>query len=334
MRLAKMTNPRPILVTGATGSIGARLVKRLCKSGQSVRALVRNLERAVCLQGLPNLEILPGDLGRPESLAGCAQGCSQVYHCAAQMPTRDWARARAVNIAGTRAIIEESARAGVEHLIYTSSIGVYGISQAEVITEETPFAPYHQAYFETKQEADRIMARSMERLPITIARVGDVTGPDQYSWTIDPIQKMKRGLMMWPPEAVCGYLNTVYIDNLLDALLLMRGHPAAPGQVFNIVDGEPIRSSDYFRRLAQIAGQPVRQAPVSLLKAGAALLEAGDLLRGRWRSSAPAAIDYLLRKGKIFPEKLHSVLGWSPAIPLGEGFRRTQEWLRQTGQIA
>ena len=80
-----MNNLRPVLVTGATGSIGSALVKRLSESGQRVRAMARSPERAGPLRDLPNVEIVPGDLSQPDSLRGCADGCSTVYHCAAKL---------------------------------------------------------------------------------------------------------------------------------------------------------------------------------------------------------------------------------------------------------
>jgi dihydroflavonol-4-reductase len=80
-----MLSKKLVLVTGATGSIGSVLVKRLSEVGQIVRMVVRNPDRATNLQTIQNIEIVTGDLSQPESLRGCAEGCSLVYHCAADM---------------------------------------------------------------------------------------------------------------------------------------------------------------------------------------------------------------------------------------------------------
>ena len=328
-----MESSKLILVTGATGSIGSVLVKRLSEAGQCLRVVVRNPDRAVHLRRMPHVEIVLGDLSRPDSLRDCAKGCSLVYHCAAQLPSPDWAKSHATNVAGTQAIIHEAARANVERLIYTSTIGVYGLSKAQNITEETPWSQYNQPYFRTKQEAERLVWQAMDQIPTTIARVGDVIGPGQYSWTIDLIQKVKRGLLTPPLDSESGFLNPVYIDNLVDVLLLMGVHPAAPGQIFNVVDGTPIRTGDYFRRLAQMAGKQLTRLPAILMKAGSTILMGYDLLRGRETSFFPGSIDYLLRKGKIYPIKLQSVLGWAPAVPQEEAFRRTEQWLLQEGYL-
>jgi 2-alkyl-3-oxoalkanoate reductase len=328
-----MRSPKPILVTGATGSIGSVLVKRLNAIGQFVRVVVRNPDRAANLQNQANVEIIPGDLSRPDSLRACAEGCSLVYHCAAKLASSDWAGSYATNVIGTRAMIDEAIRAGIEHLIYTSTIGVYGLSDAENITEDTPWSKYNLPYFKTKQEAERIAWQAVDRIPITIARLGDVMGPGQYTWTIDLIKKIDKGLLKPPIDSESGFLNPIYIDNLVDALLLMGAHPEAPGQIFNVVDGVPIRSSDYFRRLAQMAGKRITALPTILLKGAAAFLMGYDLLRGREALIIPGSINYLLRKGKIYPNKIQSLLGWAPAVTQEEAFLRTEQWLHREGYL-
>jgi nucleoside-diphosphate-sugar epimerase len=328
-----MNNIKPILVTGATGSIGSVLVKRLSELGYRVRAIVRNPRKAAALMGMTNVEIFPSDLNKPDSLRGCAEGCSLVYHCAAKLTGRDWVESFATNVAGTQAVIAEAVRAGVERLIYTSTIGVYGLSKVENITEETPWSEYNLPYFKTKQEADRLVWQAAGEIPITIARVGDVMGPGQFTWTIDLIQKLNRGLLQPPLDSESGSLNLVYIDNLVDALLLMGTHPAAPNQIFNVVDGIPIRSGDYFRRLAQMAGKRITPLPALVLKGASTILMEFDLLRGREVSVLPGGVDYLLRKGKIYPNKIQSLLGWVPAVPQEEAFIRTERWLRKEGYL-
>ena len=329
-----MISQKPILVTGATGSIASILVKRLCETGQIVRVVVRNPNRATNLQTMQNIEIVPGDLSRPVSLRGCAEGCSLVYHCAAKLSGSNWAASHATNVMGTQAIIDEAVHSGIERLIYTSTIGVYGLSNVDNITEETSWSKYNEPYFTTKQEAERVVWKAVTNLPIVIARLGDVMGPGQFMWTINLIERIKKGLLPPPLDSESGFLNPIYIDNLIDALLLMGTHPAAPGQAYNVVDGAPIRTSDYIRRLAQMAGKRITAIPAILQKGAAVLLMWYDLLRGREASATPGSVNYLLRKGKIYPNKIQSILGWVPAIPQEEAFYRTKKWLSQEGYIA
>jgi nucleoside-diphosphate-sugar epimerase len=329
-----MKSPKPILVTGATGSIGSVLVKRLSESGQIVRAVVRNPDRAAALRIMANIEIVPGDLNKPDSLRGCAEGCSQVYHCAAKLSGSNRAAFYAINVIGTQALINEAVRVGSERFIYASTIGVYGFSNVENITEEFPWPKCNLPYVATKREAERMVWMAAEQIPVTVARFGDVVGPGQYTWTINFIEKINQGLLKPPVDADSGILNPVYIDNLVDALLLMSTHPAASGQVFNVVDGAPIRISDYVRRLAQMAGKRTFAVPAIILKGTAMLLMWSDLLRGREASITPGSINYLLHKATINADKIRVVLGWTPAINQEEAFRRTEQWLRREGYLS
>lgn len=81
-----------------------------------------------------------------------------------------------------------------------------------------------------------------------------------------------------------------------------------------------------------MAGKQLTPLPAILLKGAAAVLVGYDLLRGR-EPSFYGGIDYLLRKGKIYPNKIQSLLGWTPAVLQEEAFRRTEQWLRQEGYL-
>lgn len=328
-----MTDSPFILVTGATGSIGSALVKRLSEACQRVRAMARNPERASALQGLANVTIVPGDLSRPDSLRGCADGCALVFHCAAKLSGSDRTAFAVVNVGGTQAVVDEAARAGVARFIHASTIGVYGLSNAQDITEEYPWPPCDLPYVATKREAERRVQAAAQRIPVTIARFGDVVGPGQNTWTVGFIQRLNQGLLKPPLDSSSGMLNPVYIENLLDGLLLMSTHPAAAGQVFNLVDSAPMRVSDYIRRLALMAGKRPFAVPASVLKGAAALLMVFDRLRGREASVTPGDVNYLLRKATVSNAKIRAVLGWTPAVDPDEAFRRTEQWLRQEGYI-
>lgn len=299
-----------------------------------MRAVVRNPDRAAGLRGMANVELFPGDLSQRDTLRGCAEGCSQVFHCAAKLTGSDRAAFHAINVTGTQALINESDRANVERFIYASTIGVYGFSEAENISEEFPWPKCDWHYITTKQEAERVVWATAGRMPIVVARFGDVMGPGQYVWTINFIEKINQGLMRPPTDSASGILNPVYIDNLVDALLLMSAHPAAPGQAFNVVDGTPIRASDYIRRLTQMAGKRTSALLAIVLKGATTLLVWKDLLRGREASDTLEGLNYLLRKATISADKIRRLLGWTPAVTQEEAFRRTEQWLRQNGYLS
>ncbi len=320
-----------VLVTGATGSIGFRLAQRLRELGQPVRALVRDLSRAGSLANLEGVEIVSGDLGQPESLVGCTDGCRAVFHCAAKLLGSDMQAFRAVNVDGTRALLKEAARAGVQRFVHVSTIGVYACSEADDIGEDYPWPHTRNPYFLTKQDAERAAWDAAHHVPLAVARLGDVFGPGQYVWTINLIEKLKRGLLPPPLDAESGIFNPVYIGNAIEALVLVGEHPAALGQALNVVDGTPMRFSDYFRCLARMVHKRTFPLPGFLMKGAAALLMASDLVRGREATTRLGDVDYLLHKATISGAKIRATLGWQPAVGLEDALQRTEQWLQQEG---
>jgi nucleoside-diphosphate-sugar epimerase len=129
---------KPVFVTGATGSIGYALAKRLSENGSLVRALARDPSRAGNLKALAGVEVVASDLSQLGSLRGLVAGCSVVYHVAAKIMGSDPALYRTVNVDGTTALLEEAIRARVERFVHVSTTGVYGFVQAENITEDAP----------------------------------------------------------------------------------------------------------------------------------------------------------------------------------------------------
>ncbi len=326
-------NARPVFITGATGSIGSALARRLSESGRPVRALVRNPARAAVLSGLSNIEIVPGDLEHPDSLRGCLDSCSLVYHSAANISGINRARFHAVNVVGTRTVVDEAIRSGVERFVHLSSIAVYGLGPGENIAESFPWTPSDQPYIVTKRAAERLVSEAANRMPVSIARIGDVFGPGQTTWTVDQIKRINEGSVQPPADAASGFLNLVYIDNLIDALLLMGTHPAAAGQTFNVVDGAPLLASEYIRGLMKLAGKkPVGMPPIAM-KVATALLMAGDLIRGKEPWTSPGAVDFILHKATFSAAKIRAELGWRPAVEQAEAFRRTEEWLRRESYV-
>src|SRR5262245_61452864 len=121
---------KPVLVTGAAGYLASRLVRKLLEAGVRVRGLVRTSAAAAKLRReLPRelndeLEVVVGDVLRPDGCRRAAEGCCVVYHVAAQL-TGGTAPLMMTNVVGTRRLIAAAADAGVSRLVLVSSIAVY-----------------------------------------------------------------------------------------------------------------------------------------------------------------------------------------------------------------
>lgn len=324
---------KPVFITGGTGSIGSRLAQRFIDSGQAVRLLVRDPSRAKAFQGLANLELLRGDLSDPDSLSGCMEGCGLAYHIAGKVSGSNAADYEKINVIGTKSLLEEAVHAGVERFVHTSTIGVYSMSQDKNISEDHPWVPSNTLYIKTKQQSEKLAWDYAGQVPMTVARPGEVIGPGQQSWCVLFIEMIQKGQLRPPRAKESGLISPVYIDNLIDAYLLLGSHPAAVGQAFNIVDGWEMLFSHYIHRLGQMAGKSSPEVPVFLIKSVASVMMAMDLLRGREARVPPENIEFLLKKSTFSNAKIRSTLGWAPAIGQEEAFRRMEAWFRETGYL-
>src|SRR4051794_38243615 len=113
-----------VLVTGGTGFVGSRVVRKLLERGDDVRCLARKTSSPRNLQGL-SVEVVLGDLKEPESLSAAVTGCDPVYHGAAdyRLWSRDPRELYRSNVDGTRHLLEAAERAGCRRIVYTSSVG-------------------------------------------------------------------------------------------------------------------------------------------------------------------------------------------------------------------
>ncbi len=127
-----------VLVTGAAGFVGGHLVEMLVERGDEVRALVQPGQDTSCLQTLPGVEVIHGDLTDATSLKCAVQGVRRVYHIAAK--TGPWGSEKvykAINVQGLADLIFAAMDAGVQRIVHTSSITVYGHHLHGIVTEGT-----------------------------------------------------------------------------------------------------------------------------------------------------------------------------------------------------
>jgi len=168
---------RPTLVTGATGFLGWHVVNKLLARGERVRALVRKTSRVRELDG----DVVTGDLRDPESLERAVAGCAVVYHVAAdyRLWAKDPSELYRSNVEGTRNLLTAARDAGVERVVYTSTVGCIGVPRdrpgdedSEVGLEEMAGA-YKRSKFQAEQVAIEFARAGLpvqrRRLAITIS---------------------------------------------------------------------------------------------------------------------------------------------------------------------
>lgn len=247
---------RPVLVTGASGFIGWHVARLLLERGYPVRALARATSRIDAL----DVERVTGDLRDPASLDRAVSGCGLVYHVAADY--RLWARhpeeLYQSNVEGTRNLLTAARHAGVERLVYTSTVGCIGIPRGGVGDEAQPVSLdlMHGAYKRSKFMAEQAALQfAAEGFPVVIvnptAPVGDHDVKPTPTGQI--IVDFLRGRL---PAYIDTGLNLVDVRDCALGHLLAAEH-GRPGERY-ILGCENLTLSAILQRLAQLTG---RRAP-------------------------------------------------------------------------
>jgi nucleoside-diphosphate-sugar epimerase len=325
------------LVTGATGFIGGRLARRLAEEGYTVRCLVRASSDTSQLDEL-DVQIALGDLTSAPSLARAVRGCDHVFHCGALVS--DWATTReiaAVNVAGTRDLLEASVGASVRRFVHFSTTDVYGYPDGAGIDESYAGTRFRNWYAQTKREAEAEVRRveGTGALDAVILRPATVYGPGSKE-VIGEIARAIQGGHMLLIDRGRPVAGLCYVDNLLDAALLALGHEAGPGEAFNVSDGLGVTWRELTDGLAEGLGcAKVRWSmPYWLANAIGFSLEHGyRLLRGATGLSAPPllsrqAVQVLGKNQDFSNRRAREVLGWEPRVDYATGLEATVAWLK------
>jgi UDP-glucose 4-epimerase len=216
-----------ILVTGATGKVGSRLVKRLAQRGDHVRALVRDPARAADVRG-DRVELVEGDLLKAESLAGAVRGVEAVVHCAAFFRGATPEQAYAVNDLGSQHLANAARAASVKRFVFTSTGLVYGPTGGHLANEDHPCAPT-AAYPVSKLAAERFLL-AVEGLDVRVLRLPFVYGDG------DPhIPEVVPMMRAFPPTQRMSIAHHADVAQAVARLLDARS-PAH--RVYNVVDDE------------------------------------------------------------------------------------------------
>jgi nucleoside-diphosphate-sugar epimerase len=357
-RIPMKIKGKKVLITGATGFIGGRISERLwLDKGIKSRCLVRNFSNASRLGRLP-VTMTFGDLLNKDSIEKAIEGCEVVFHCA-YGNTNDTSLNKEINEQGTRNLAELAFMHGIKRFVYLSSVAVYGSNPPETVTEETPVQVCNDEYGKSKVRAENI-CRDLHKkgLPIVIIRPTIVFGPFSPIWTIGAI---KRVLVAgWEKiDGVDGICNAVYVDDLVDSMLLSIRLDKALGETFIISGLSTLTWNEFFTAYMKIAGLPKPETisrPRKTLKSclsnvlRACVDAARDVADSQiidfyhWMKdnypSLTVTFDSLIRGGIKKNEiekfslrttysinKAKRILGYSPRT-FEEGMRITADWLK------
>jgi nucleoside-diphosphate-sugar epimerase len=325
------------LVTGATGFIGARLVGELRRQGQDVRALVRDRSRALALSE-QGVELVPGDITDPAALRTAADGAAHVFHCAAILGDDPNPDIRRVNVDGTRALLEASAAAGARRFLHLSSLAVLGARHHHGTDESAPCERARDAYTNTKIEAEQLVrdAGASGRLETVVLRPGFVYGPGDRLFLPRLVEGLVERQFRYVGDG-SKVLNMIYVDDLVQALLLARDTTAAAGQAYNLTDGTTTSLRELVTTLSHLLGLPPPTGHLSPALAWA-ICYALELANRVTRSKSPPRLNatrmkFLYYNQRYSIEKARRELGYRPAFGCREGLPLSLAWAEQQGLV-
>jgi nucleoside-diphosphate-sugar epimerase len=328
--------PHTVLLTGATGFVGSHVAEALVRRGDSVRTLARAGSDTAFVESL-GVTVVRGDLTDAEALARAVEGCDVVVHCAAKVG--DWGPVdgyRAVNVEGLRNLLDAVLGRRLHRFVHVSTLGVYSARHHYGTDETEPLPNDHiDGYTQSKVEAERLALQyhRKQKVPVTILRPGFVYGPRDRMVLPRLVDRLKERSVIYIARGRYA-LNTVYVGNVADAVLLAIDAPAAVcvGEVFNITDGEFVSKRKFFETVADGLGlkRPRGSVPVWLARFMANWRE--SVFRRKSKPHPPRITQAQLKFAGLNLDfsiaKARTKLGYTPRILFDEGMKTTLEWYR------
>jgi nucleoside-diphosphate-sugar epimerase len=352
-----MPAERRVLVTGAGGFIGGRVVEVLHQLGADVRAGVRRWASGARIGRLP-IDLVACDLDDPRQLDEACAGVDAIVHCAVNLqPIPDAERQ-------LRHLLDAATRHGVCRFVHLSTMEVYGEPEGDI--DETRTCTPEQAhshYARLKIRLEDVCREYLGRgLPVVVLRPTIVYGPFSESWTVEIAQRLLTSTWSLSSADTQGTCNLVYIDDLMAAIVSALEVPGAVGEVFNINGPERLTWDDYFQAMSRALGigqlrrrgalaartgawltLPVRKSAKFVLQRYQAqimgLYQRSPLARKlmrraeRFLRQVPTPQEFRLCSRKAFyvSDKAARLLGYQPRFDTERGVGSSVAWLKHEG---
>jgi nucleoside-diphosphate-sugar epimerase len=309
------------LITGANGFVGRPLCAELQRRGQSVRGAMRSHGQL----SAAGETVIVGEVDAGTKWDYALRDVDTVIHLAARVhvmkdkaadPLTEFLK---VNLYGTANLAQQAAGAGVKRLVFVSSIKVNGEA-----TEARPFADSDEPdpqdpYAISKLQAEQVLQRIGQEtgLEIVIVRPPLVYGPGVKGNFLRLLTAIDRGIPL-PLAGAHNLRSLLYVDNLVDALIVCATHSAAAGQTYLVSDGKDVSTAMLVETIAHALGRSSRSfhIPPGLLRAAATVLGRAEL------------IDRLFGSLRVNDQKIRGELAWAPPYSMEQGLSATADWYR------
>jgi len=329
-----------VLVLGGTGFIGRHLVERLANNGFDVVVPVRRESSRKCLPTGP-LKVVEADLLQPGSLDGLMEGIDTVFHLAA-IRGSGWSfgdeDVYRVNVGITRNLMEAAVSQPVRHCVYVSSVSIYGHLRGVLVGEEYPCSPVTR-YGQTKYESEKLVKEFQRRGKIssTIIRPVITYGPgDTWGMVAKLISLINSNKYLTIGDGE-NRVHLIYIDDLIDGLMLILNNPAVWGRTYIFAGEEPITINRLVGIISVALGTRVinLHIPTWFAKLTAQSME--FLYRLLAINKEPLVtldkIDIMCRDRAFDFKRAKEDLRFAPKVGYEEGIERTVAWLKDAKLI-
>lgn len=346
--------PSRVLVTGASGFVGNRVVEALQRSGIATPvAGVRSWSRAA-RPARVGAEIAICDISDFDSVNEAVSSVDAIVHCA-------YTDTRESIVEGTRNLLEAAVQNGITSFVYLSSAEAFGVNHSGSINENEIPTVVEDSYGDWKLTAEVVCQEYHSRgIHPTILRPSLIYGPFGGSWSIHIAQRLQSG--KWGVFEDCGegIANLIYIDDLVQGILLSLGNPEAAGETFSINGPNQPTWNEYFTMFNQRLGLP----PLKKIAKGKSKFKTRMMdslgtvtsfikskfedklmeiyLQGgpasRWMKRVKSALDStpssnelndLYSRQIVYDDtKIRSLLNYSPQFDLERGLASTVQWMR------
>ncbi len=348
-----------VLVTGASGFVGGRVVEAMHLSGFGEPvAAIRQWSRAARVARFAG-ERFPGDIALcdildPDQVHRAVAQVDAVVHCA-------YSDDRDAIVNGTRNLLIAAAEHNLSHFVYLSSAEVYGPTAAGEVTEQNATPKTGRLYGDAKAEAEAACREFAGlNLNTTILRPAIIYGPFGRSWTIDIAARLLSGKWGWFDELGDGIANLVYVDDLVQAIFLSLTANHTGSHTFNINGPDRISWNDYFAAFNTALGlPPLVRISANRSRWRTALMDhigkttdkirehfedqlMEIYLRGGWASQIMKRIkgnldatpstgelhDLYRRTAHYCDDQARELLQYEPRVDLNRGLQYSVDWLR------
>lgn len=326
---------KKVVVTGGTGFTGNALVRRLLNDGLEVRTLVRDKSRAQDL-AQAGAELFEGDLRDASAMERLCDDVHTVYHVAANYRAENITRQEMfdINHLGTVNMLNGAEKANVERFVHCSTVGVHGDVKDIPAKETSPISPgdnYQDSKLAGEEEAWKFIKE--ERLPISIYRPAGILGPGEKRF-LKLVKSIKNGVFFMIGDGKTLF-HLVYIDDLVDGIILCGTKEAAIGNVYILAGPDDVSLNEMVQVIAEKVGGKIPSIHVPYLPvyyAGWAC----ELLMKPLGIDPPIhrrRVDFFHKNRSFDITKARTELGYAPQFDTRKSWSNSIDWYEENGWL-